>query len=214
MTLSAAHRETLVHDSAIAADVVDTRGYRSVGDTAELRKLGFIPSHQRPGLLIPIHFTDGGNGLFQFRFDNELCWENRKKRKNPDGTYPQKKLRYAAPKGAALRVDCPPKCLPMLGDPDIPLWLTEGVKKSDRLASQAVCAMALLGVWNFKGKNDVGGVTFLAYFDHIVLKGRQVNIAFDSDVMQKPSVRKAIDRITEHLQRKESTVGRVYLPAG
>ncbi len=212
--LSPEHDKLLSRGSAISDEVIKARGYRSVPQerVSELAALGFILGHRRPGLLIPVHFTDGGNGLFQLRFDNEFCWDDKKKPKNPDGTYPQKKLRYATPKAAALRVDCPPKCRPMLGDPDIPLWLTEGVKKSDSLASQGACAIALLGVWNFKGKNDVGGVTFLADFDHVALKGREVNIAFDSDVMQKPSVRKALERLTEHLQRKDATVGRVYLP--
>jgi hypothetical protein len=102
----------------------------------------------------------------------------------------------------------------MLGDPDIPLFVTEGVKKADSLASKDACAIALLGVWNFKGKNDLGGVSFLADFDHIDLNKREVNIVFDSDVMTKNGVSQALDRLTEHLQRKGATVGRVYLPPG
>lgn len=68
-------------------------------------------------------------------------------------------------------------------------------------------------MWNFKGKNEFGGITVLADFDHIALNGRQVNIAFDSDVMTKPSVRMALERFTEHLQRKGAHVAAVYLPS-
>jgi peptidoglycan/xylan/chitin deacetylase (PgdA/CDA1 family) len=92
----------------------------------------------------------------------------------------------------------------------IPLWLTEGQKKADSLASRGACAIALLGVWNFKGKNDFGGVTFLADFDHVAWNGRDVRIVFDNDMMRKPSVRKALERLTEHLQRKGATVSAVY----
>ena len=100
----------------------------------------------------------------------------------------------------------------MLGDPQIPLWVTEGQKKADALASRGPCAIALLGVWNFKGKNSFGGTSLLADFDYIALNGRDVHIVFDNDVMTRPHVRQALDRLTEHLQRKGAHVTAVYLP--
>lgn len=100
----------------------------------------------------------------------------------------------------------------MLGDPRTPMWITEGQKKSDALASHGLCAIALLGVWGFKGKNPFGGTTILADFDAIALDGRDVRLVFDSDVMTKPQVRQALDRLTEHLQRKGAHVTAVYLP--
>ena len=82
-----------------------------------------------------------------------------------------------------MRIDCPPLCQNKLADPSIPLWITEGVKKGDALAGHGLCAIALLGVWNFKGKNSFGGTTLLADFDYIALDNRNVRIVFDSDVM-------------------------------
>jgi len=67
---------------------------------------------------------------------------------------------------------------------------------------------------NFKGKNLLGGVTLLADFDYIAFDGRDVRIVFDSDIMDKPGVRQAMERLTEHLQRKGAHVGTVYLPGG
>jgi hypothetical protein len=62
---------------------------------------------------------------------------------------------------------------------------------------------------------DKGGVTFLADWDYIALNnGRDVRIAYDSDVMTKPNVRQSLERITEHLQRKGAHVTAVYLPGG
>jgi len=70
----------------------------------------------------------------------------------------------------------------------------------------------VLGVWNFKGKNPFGSTTLLADWDHIALKSREVRVVFDNDVMAKPSVRKALDRLVEHLQRKGAHVAVVDLP--
>ena len=123
-----------------------------------------------------------------------------------------KLIKYELPKDAGVRLDCPPRCQPMLADPSIPLWITEGQKKADALASHGLCAIALLGVWNFKGRNPFGGTTLLADFDYIALNGRDVRIVFDNDVMTKPQVRQALDRLTEHLQRKGAHVTAVYLP--
>ncbi|GAJ12525.1 unnamed protein product, partial [marine sediment metagenome] len=58
----------------------------------------------------------------------------------------------------------------MLGDPKIPIFFAEGTKKADSLASQGACAVALNGVWGFKGRNPFSGVTILTDFDYITLK--------------------------------------------
>lgn len=101
-----------------------------------------------------------------------------------------------------------------MADPGIPIWLTEGVKKGDALASYGLCTLALLGVWGFKGKNALGGTTVLADVDAVAWNGRSVFIVFDSDVMTKPQVHKALDRLTEHLRRRGAQVRHVYLPSG
>lgn len=205
----------MLRDSAISDDVIAQRGYRTITDAQELVQLGFAPAQRRvPGLLLPLHTTDGGNGGYTYRPDNPRVVEQKSKGKLPDGTYPCKEIKYEYPKGAPMRVDCPPICQPRLADPTIPLWITEGQKKADALASQGACVIALLGVWNFRGKNKHGGIAFLADFDYIALNGRDVRIVFDSDIMTKPEVRQALDRLTEHLRRKKARVTAVYLPNG
>jgi len=207
MNLSDAHLKMLRDESGIADAVIQARGYRTIDDPAELRKLGFAPSQCRaPGLLLPLWTTDGQNGMHVYRPDNPRVLRDRK-------TGEGKAVKYETPKGAGTRLDCPPTCRAMLADPSARLWITEGQKKADALASRGICAVALLGVWGFLGKNPTGGVTFLADFDYIALNDRDVVICFDSDVMSKPGVQAALQRLTEHLQRKGATVGRVYLPA-
>ena len=199
--LSDAHLKMLSDESAISETVIAARGYRTVTDKKELAALRFSKSQQlAPGLLIPVYAPDGSNGLYQFR-------PNR-----PRADKKGKPIKYETPAGAAMRLDCPAACRDQIKNPAIPLWITEGIKKGDSLASHGFCAVALLGVWNFKGENEFKGVTFLADFDYIALKGREVRICFDSDLMHKSEVRKAMERLTEHLERKGAFVRAVYLP--
>ena len=208
------HLQTLRDGSGISDEVIAARGYRTVTDSNELSALGFAPAQCRvPGLLLPLHTTGGGNGLYVYRPDNPRIHIDKSKRES-DGSHPNKPIKYELPKDSGIRLDCPPTCQPQLADPRVPLWITEGQKKADSLVSRGLCAVALLGVWNFKGKNEFGAVTFLADFDYIAKKDRDVHIVFDSDVMVKPEVRKALQRLTEHLQRKGAHVDAVYLPAG
>ena len=211
--LSPEHLVMLRDGSGIAEAVILARGYRTITDPQELRTLGFASNQCLvPTLLLPVHTTDGGNSLYTHRPDLPRIVENRRKR-NPDGSFKTGVIKYELPKDAGIRLDCPPNCRAMLANPAIRLWVTEGIKKADALASHLLCALALLGVWNFKGKNEFGATVFLADWDYIALKGREICIVFDSDVMRKPAVRKALDRLIEHLHRKGALVRAVYLPA-
>jgi hypothetical protein len=102
----------------------------------------------------------------------------------------------------------------MLGDPSVPLWVTEGSKKADALASQGACVISLTGVWGFKGRNEFGGITMLADWDFITLKGRRVNLAFDSDIVDKSEVQKALQRLAQHLENKQAKIFIVRVPGG
>jgi len=187
--------------SAISTEVIRERGYISILGRKPLAELGFSPAQQRtPGILLPLRGVDGGQVGHQYRPDNP--------RTNP----PAKPVRYENPPGSRIRLDCPPRSQTMLADPSIPLWITEGSKKADALASKDACAISLTGVWGFKGKNQAGGVTILADWDHVTLKDRTVYLAFDSDVTTKKQARQALDRLAEHLHRKGALLSIIYLP--
>jgi len=143
--LSPGHIKMLKEESGISDAVIKARGYTSVNEPNRLKELGFSPRQCRAGLLIPIWTTDGQNSLNILRPDNPRIIENTNK-KNHDGTHPNKIIKYEFPKGQSMRIDCPPLCREKLADPSIPLWITEGVKKADCLASHDLCAIALLGV--------------------------------------------------------------------
>ena len=104
--------------------------------------------------------------------------------------------RYEVPKGERLILDVHPSVQPLLGDPTVPLWITEGVKKGDALASQGACTIALMGgVWGFKGTNEHGGKVILPDWQHVALNGRQVVVVFDSDLATKRGVDLALDAL-------------------
>ncbi len=115
-----------------------------------------------------------------------------------------------------MAVDVPPTDVNRRGlrDPNEPLWITEGVKKGDALVSAGACAIALLGVWNWRGTNELGGKTILPVFEDITLHDqRSVYIAYDSDVMEKPEVLGALTRLSAWLTSRGSKVLYVYLPS-
>lgn len=202
--LSCAHMRMLRDDSGIADEVIAERGYRTVDGAqgyTELKALGFSKAQaMTPGLLLPLWTTDSQQLPMVYRPDTP--------RLSRDG----KPIKYEIPKGGGVRLDCPPRCQPRLADPSVPLWLTEGQKKADSLASRGAAVLCLLGVWSFIGKNTFGGNTLLTDFDHVAWNGRDVRLVFDSDVTSKPSVRQALDRLGAHLTNKHASVRMVYLP--
>ncbi len=196
------HLEHLLQ-SAISLDVIRERGYRSVLGQKALEQAGFGRSQRRtPGLLIPLHAPDGSPAGSVYRPDRP--------RKTGEG----KPLKYEAPAGGRARFDMPPRCRQHARDPAVDLWITEGAKKADALASVGLCALNLSGVWGFKGKSDAGGTALLADFDLLAWQGRRVQIAFDSDIVDKPQVRQAMERLREHVERRGAKVHIVRLPAG
>jgi hypothetical protein len=104
--------------------------------------------------------------------------------------------------------------IPLIVDPAIPLFITEGIPKADAAVSIGLCCIALLGVFNFRGSNEAGGKTALADWEAIALNKRAVYIAFDSDVMEKVEVCSALVRLKAFLESHQASVKLLYLPVG
>ena len=153
--------EHLLRDSAITDEVARARGYRSVALKAELGRLDFgRAQRQVPGLLIPVHSVFGEVPHHQYRPDTP-----REKRGRP--------VKYETPFKTRMVLDVHPANREGLGDPAIPLWITEGIRKGDAATTAGLCAIALQGVWNWRGSNDKGGKTALADWEMVALKGRE-----------------------------------------
>jgi hypothetical protein len=186
--------------STITDDVIRTRGYKTITDKAELREYGFAKKQLRvPGLLLPGHPPSGLNGRYVYKPDYPRVIEGKKL---PNGTRKQRVLKYEAQKDKHTFIDVPPLCKADIDDPSVPLWITEGQKKADALASHGFCAIALLGIWNWRGSNVKAGKVALPDWEQIALNGREVNIVFDSDIRTNPHIRQAALRLKHFVESK------------
>lgn len=207
--LATHHRQMLEAESGITPEIIAARGYRTI-TSAEARQFGFSGQQARAGLLLPVHTTDGQSGIYVLRPDQPRVVKDKRKPKDPlNGDRPQKVIKYEWPRGVGARIDCPPLCFDRLKDAHTPLWITEGQKKGDALASWGLCVIDLPnGVWGWKSKQ----VGVLADLDFVVWAEREVFIVFDSDVIIKPSVAQALARLTKILSRRGARVTPVPLP--
>ncbi len=195
--------QRLLESSAVNAGIAKRRGYFSVANGGALRLLGFSNAQQRvPALLIPLWNVHGDIAFHQARPDYPRV---------RDG----KPVKYETPNGARMALDVHPVTRPHLGDPSRPLIVTEGIRKADAALSQGVDAVALLGVWNWRGANGDGGKAALPDWEAVALDGRTVFLAFDSDVMARPQVRAALQRLGRFLEARGAAVRVCRLqPAG
>lgn len=194
------HHQALIDASAISLEVAQARGYYSVTEPKELAGK-FGPSQRlAPALVIPVISVYGETAFWQLRPDEPRVVKGRV-------------LKYESPAGAGMAIDVPPSTRPQLGNARGTLWITEGVRKADALASIGLRAVALLGVWNWRGKGEDGGTTALADWEAIALNdGRKVVICFDSDAYHTPGVHLATERLGRWLELRGAEVAFVYLP--
>jgi len=196
------HHKALLDASGVSPEVAEARGYRSITTRAELARLGFGRKQLIvPTLLIPVWSVTGERASYQHRPDNPRVING-------------KPLKYETPKGSRMLLDVHPFARLQLGDPSIPLFITEGVRKGDAAVSRGLCCVALLGVWNWRGSNERGGKTALPDWEYVALNGRRVFIVFDSDVMLKAPVHQALARLKSFLEQRGADVALIYLPAG
>ncbi len=205
-SLSVEHAR-LLFESAIAPCVAKARSYWTASKAAQMERLGFARSQRTvPALVIPIRNVHGDLATYQARPDSPRVRDGRA-------------LKYETVAGARMALDVPPAVRHILGDPTVPLFITEGARKADAAVSIGLCCIALLGVWNWRGTNEWGGKAALPDWEAIALKdarevGREVFIAFDSDVMLKSPVYLALSRLKPLLESRGAVVRLIYLPPG
>ena len=184
------HHRVMLAASGITLEHAAKRGYETISDPRRLVMLGIAKAGQRTrGLLVPQLRADGSIWGHQYRPDHPRERSGRL-------------VKYETPLGQRNGIDVPPGVGPLLGDPTVPLWVTEGVKKADCGALHGLCIIALPGVWSWRGKNEVGGKVAVADWNDIALNGRRVILAFDGDVARKASVRKALDALAAYLKTR------------
>jgi hypothetical protein len=214
------HRQQLI-GSGITPTMAAARGYQSVrafsagqsdrkhlvGDDKLLKGFGFSRRQRMrcmasPGLLIPLLDKRGDVWSYQLRPDSPY---------DADGGFEVPK--YENPTGSRLHLDVPPGCGPWLDDPGRPMWLTEGTKKADCAHWHFdLCVAALVGVYGFRARNDLGGLTALVDWEEVALNGRDVIAAFDNDVTRNLNVRKALMRLAELMTWRKAKFHVCWLP--
>lgn len=203
------HTQEVISDSAVSEAVAAARGYRTLEDTAESRDLlsglGFKPfvydrADAYPGLLVPMHNAHGEQTGAQFKPATP-----RDRVKSNGERVP---VKYESPSGAALVLDVPEFTRTSLTDLSAPLWVTEGMKKTDALVTAGVAALGLTGVFNWRNKMGT-----LGDWEDIPLKGRPVVLCFDTDAADNRNVQLAMGRLGAWLRsRGVSKVHYVVVP--
>ncbi|GAA4098793.1 DUF3854 domain-containing protein [Actinomadura miaoliensis] len=191
----------LLEASAISSEVARARGYVSVDTKKRLENAGF-ERYQRsvPGLLIPLRRADGSVWGYQYRPDTP--------RTTPAGNT----IKYETPKGQRNGIDVPIGIKDVIGDPSVPLWVTEGSRKADAAVSAGLACVSLSGVWGWRGSSAQGGKRAVPDWHDIALNGRRVVLAFDSDAMTKQQVHHALGQLAEYLASKGADVQYLHLP--
>jgi Domain of unknown function (DUF3854) len=187
--------------SMVAPEHARARGYISVDTKIRLENLGISRAGRNiPGLLVPQLRKDGSTWGYQYRPDV------------PRLNGSDKPVKYETPVNQRNGIDVPPGVGPLLDDPTVPLFVTEGVKKADAAACAGLACVALPGVWNWRGQNNHGGKTAIPDWHDVALNGRRVVLAFDSDVAAKKSVRSALDQLAGYLSSKGAAIEYLHLP--
>jgi hypothetical protein len=189
--------------SAISPEVAQARGYRSLNSRKEIQDLGFQPRQGNvPALAIPIRDVHGKEAYSLIRPDTPRVKNNRK-------------IRYEQPQGTVLKLDVPTSTRPALSDPSKALWIADGPRQADSLVSSGLAAIAVLGyqTWrHFRRKSQ--GQPVLSDWDAINLNGREVIIAFGSNVHDSTVGKSEIYEFTKFLRGRGATVKHVIPEAG
>jgi len=197
-TLSDSHHRQL-KASDISDEVIAARGYRTIRHRSEVPD-EFADWQRRLGLLVPTYSPDRVTSGHQLRPNRPI------KRKN--GNAPK----YETATGSRITLDVNPLMLEEVRGGDGDLWLTEGCKKVDSLASRGIPAVGIIGVWNFAEPGSKSRIP-LSCWNHVRLRGRRVIIVYDADARTNPDVQEALRRAVKMLESLGAIVLVVYFPA-
>jgi hypothetical protein len=200
--LSNAHRRSLEVESAISPEIIAQRGVRTVSRGRELPNAFSRRQKARaPGILFTAQRPNGETSVI-FRPDEPDP-------DNPGHKYEQPCKAYG---GAGNVLDVHPAIRHLI-DGFAPVLFLEGIKKADAVTTAAlaanldILAVAISGVWNFLTKGEP-----IPDFYDIPLEGRRAYIGFDSDMLRKPEVQEAAERLAEELRARGAEVWVIYLP--
>lgn len=160
------------------------------------------------GYRIPYFSREGAvrEDLYRYRF----LGDPRKKGFARMGTAKQR--RYTQPAHTPPGVYWPPftDWAQISAQPEVPILITEGEKKSAASTKMGMPCLGLGGVWSFRSKGL--GVRLLPELRGVVWEGRTVYIAYDSDAVLNRDVCLAELMLADELTREGATVKVLRLP--
>jgi hypothetical protein len=193
LELSTEDRRILEVESSIRPEYIAGRGYYTASRLVDVPDV-FKGRQRRLGLIIPTYSPSGAMG---FRL--------RPKRRISPGR------KYEQPYGVPSILDVHPFNLERLRNPRVELWVTEGAKTADSLASRGECVISIPGVHNFAAKGTAGAEG-VPCWEHVPLHGRTVTVVYDSDARTNAGVQLALKRLVALLENRGADVYVVYLP--
>lgn len=203
--LSDGHQAEL-DSSVISPEVRDARRYETLADTPENRdrlerlmmpRWAVRDESAYPGLLIPMYRVTGEDIGYQ--------WKPAAPQEAPGG----KHQKYASQRGGTNHLDVSPVAAARVQDASEVLWITEGVKKGDCLATLGKAVIVLTGVFNWRSQMGT-----LGDWEDIPLQGRTVVVCFDADARDNRLVMLAMRRLGKWLESKRVSVVRYLIIPG
>lgn len=208
--LSAGHRQTLEKDSAISPEIIAARGYWTAYGPAPIKAAEpRFTKNQLPSksltLVIPA-----------YRLGDEKPQCHILRRDKPRKKY-DKDIKYEFPSGQTPFFDVLPQFREALRDVNKPIYITEGAKKADALATafgMDIVPISLNGVYGWRSKVTVekDATATLSDLDEIPWQGRKVILAFDSDIRYNKNVYAAVTRFARVLAGRNAVVQMLVLP--
>jgi hypothetical protein len=198
LPLSDEHRQML-EESGISSEGMAARGYWTASSLAHVPDV-FPKWQRRRGLVVPSLSPDGATLVYQLRPERPIT--------RKDGKAPK----YETPTNDPVTLDVNPLMLKEVRSGSRDLWITEGAKKVDALASVGEPAVGGRGVHMFAVPGTKGTVP-LPCWQHVRLKGRTATIVFDADARTNADVQEALRRQVVMLEAIGARVLVVYLSA-
>jgi hypothetical protein len=215
-TLTAAHLAHL-RTSAISDEIIAERGYLSIHPGA-VNDVRGLPGSAHGVAILKRALHQGAIAFPAYRCgaDVPTTWVLRPDLPRTDKR--GKAIKYEWPASVTNILDILPRYREALTDPSIPIWLTEGAKKADALATAfgaAILPINLNGVYGWRGTNAQGGKTAIPDLHELALNGREIVLAFDSDMKTNKNVRGALMELARLLTARGTAAVRfVALPDG
>jgi putative DNA primase/helicase len=198
--LLAHHHEQLRASGLTDATIKAAGIYSETSPTKLSAILGWTKSAKKiaPAIVIPFTNDEGVNGYYRVRPDRPRLSGG-------------KRVKYESPRGITNRAYIPPGVAEKLQDPTCELLITEGEKKALAATQFGFPCIGLVGVYGWQPKCQK---RLLPELERTAWRGRQVRIAYDSDINEKPEVQLPESELAKHLQDRGAIVKCVRFPAG